>query len=330
MKGVQRDQQVMPGPGSIGRATSPTLPSDRVQPATRDLIALRHAAEGLSLGATRVRSLQGQNYLSAFKGRGMEFDESRPYTAGDDIRSLDWRVMARTGRPHTKLFREERERPVIVAVDYRPAMFFATQGSFKSVQAARCAALLAWRAAQQGDRLGGFIFSARDHWEGRPGLGSAATLHFLQQLATRGRIDRPPAEREANLEAYGRAVARLRRVARPGSLIVLISDFRNLDAGAEANLAQLSRHSELVMIFVYDPLEMQLPPAGQYRVADGDRQLLLDTRTQRARSDYAQRFQRRRNRIRQLCQRQRMIFLPCATNDDPLLRLQQGLRLRQP
>ncbi|MEN8763816.1 MAG: DUF58 domain-containing protein [Thiogranum sp.] len=306
------------------------MANDRIQPATGDLIALRHAAQGLSLSATRIRSRQGQNYLSPFKGRGMEFDESRPYTSGDDIRSLDWRVMARTGKPHTKLFREERERPVIVAVDYRPAMFFATQGYFKSVVAARCAALLAWRAAQQGDRLGGFIFSEQEHWEGRPGLGSAATLHFLEQLAARGQIDRQRAGSSTDPEVYSRAVARLRRVARPGSLIVLISDFRRLGSSVEAHLSQLSRHNELVLIFVYDPLETQLPPAGQYRVADRERELILDTRTERARSEYAERFSRRKNRIQRLCQRQRMIFLPCATNDDPLLRLQQGLRLRQP
>jgi len=331
MKTARRGQQFMPGLRGIGSAaTVKKVVNDRIQPASSDLIALRHAAEGLDLRATRVRSLQGQNYLSPFKGRGMEFDESRPYTSGDDIRSLDWRVTARTGKPHTKLFREERERPVMVAVDYRPAMFFATQGSFKSVVAARCAALLAWRAAQQGDRLGGFIFSQQEHWEGRPRLGSAATLHFLQQLATRGQIDRQPAEQEANPETLNKAVARLRRVARPGSLIVLISDFRHLGASSEAHLAQISRHNELVLIFVYDPLETHLPPAGQYRVADRERELTLDTRSERARSDYEERFSRRQNRIQRLCLRQRMIFLPCATNDDPLLRLQQGLRLRQP
>jgi uncharacterized protein (DUF58 family) len=320
----------MRGLRGIGSATTHTVVNARVQLATSDLIALRRAAEGLNLRATRVRSLQGQNHLSPFKGRGMEFDESRPYTSGDDIRSLDWRVTARTGKPHTKLFREERERPVIVAVDYRPAMFFATQGSFKSVVAASCAALLAWRAAQQGDRLGGFVFSEQDHWEGRPSLGSAATLHFLQQLATRGQIDRQNAEREANPEAFSKAVARLRRVARPGSLIALISDFRHLSASAEAHMAQLSRHNEMVLIFVYDPLETQLPPAGQYRVANRERELTLDSRSERARSDYAERFSRRKNRIQRLCLYHRMIFLPCATNDDPLLRLQQGLRLRRP
>ncbi len=306
-------------------AAAPVPPNDRIQLETSDLIALRDAAQGLNLRATRVRSLQGQNYVSRLKGRGMEFDESRPYTSGDDIRSLDWRVMARTGKPHTKLFREERERPVIVAVDYRPTMFFATRGCFKSVVAAKCAALLAWRAAQQGDRFGGFIFCESQHWESRPKLGSANILHFFQQLAARGRIDQYETNASADPEALSRAIARLPRVAKPGSLIVLISDFRHLSRGAEAHLAQLSRHSELVLVFVYDPLEVQLPPPGQYRVTDRQRELTLDTHSKRVRSDYADGFRRRRESIQQLCVRQRMIFLSCATDDDAVLRLQQGL-----
>ena len=330
MRMAPRGQQFRSARRYTGGATAQTGLTDRIEPSIGDLISLRHAAENVNLRATRVRSLQGQNYLSPFKGRGMEFDESRPYTSGDDIRSLDWRVTARTGKPYTKLFREERERPVMVAVDYRPAMFFATQGTFKSVVAARCAALLAWRAAQQGDRLGGFIFSQQDHWEGRPGLGSVATLHFLQQLAARGRIDRQQAERPASSEASNKAVARLRRVARPGSLIALISDFRQLSAAAEAHLVQLSQHNELVLVFVYDPLETQLPPAGQYRVADRERELAVDTASERARSDYAEYFNRRKDRIQRLCLRHGMIFLPCATNDDPLRRLQRGLMLPRP
>jgi uncharacterized protein (DUF58 family) len=299
--------------------------SDRVQVRTADLIALRGPASGLNLRASRIRSLQGQNYLSPFKGRGMEFDESRPYQPGDDVRSLDWRVTARTGKPHTKLFREERERPVIVAVDYRPAMFFATRGAFKSVIAARCAALIAWRATQQGDRLGGFIFSDREHWEGRPTLRAAATLHFLDQLALRGQLAQTTGSTDSDRDVFRNALARLRRVARPGSLIALISDFRGLDSTAEAHLSQLARHNELVLIFVYDPLETQLPPAGHYRVADAERELTLDTAGNAARREYAHQFDARRERIRRLCLRQRMVFLPCATHEDPLRRLQQGL-----
>ncbi len=298
-----------------------------IQVSTADLIALRQLAQTLDLRASRIRSLHGQNYLSPFKGRGMEFDEARPYQPGDDIRSLDWKVTARSGKPHTKLFREERERPVIVAVDYRPAMFFATRGSFKSVIAARCAALLAWRATQQGDRLGGFIFSGTEHREWRPSLRTAATLHFLEQLAERSKPI-PGGHQRSQPDAFANAMARLRRVTRPGSLIALLSDFRDLDEGSEAQLAQMARHNKVILIFIHDPLEAELPPPGQYRVAGNDRDVLLDTRSAHSRAAYAQRFAERRAQVERLCKRQRMLFLPCATHDDPLERLQQGLVAR--
>lgn len=300
-----------------------------VQTTTSELIALRHAAESLSLHASRIRSLHGQSYLSPFKGRGMEFEESRPYQPGDDIRSIDWKVTARTGKTHTKVYREERERPVIVAVDYRPAMFFATRGAFKSVIAARCAALLAWCTTQQGDRLGGFIFSDQEHREWRPTLRSAATLHFLKQLSMRGQFNQQAQNAATNADAFASAIARLRRVTRPGSLIVLISDFRDINESSEAHLAQLSQHNELVFIFVYDQLESELPPAGQYRVATHDHELTVDTRNDKTRSAYRQHFSARRNHVEQFCNRHQMLFMTIATDDDPLQRLQQGLRLRR-
>ena len=113
-----------------------------ISPAT--LIQLRQPGESLALPSVRIKAKQTGTYLSQYKGRGMEFEEHRPYQPGDDIRNIDWRVTARTGIPHTKVYREERERPVLFCVDYRRPMFFATRGVFKSVMAAKAAALLAW------------------------------------------------------------------------------------------------------------------------------------------------------------------------------------------
>ena len=146
------------------------------------LIKSYSAAKNLPLNSNGIKARLSGNYLSAFKGRGMEFDEARPYQPGDDIRSIDWRVTARTGKTHTKLYREERERPVLLWVDYRRSMFFGTQNYFKSVLAAKTAALLAWSAAQHGDRLGGLIFSENIHQELRPQRGKAGTLHFIKKL----------------------------------------------------------------------------------------------------------------------------------------------------
>ena len=130
---------------------------------TSGLIALSRKSRGLSLRTGMISALQSGDYQSAFKGRGMEYDESRLYQPGDDIRNIDWRVTARSGKVHTKLFREERERPVHLWVDFRAPMFFATRGKFKSVIAAELASLFAWRANRQGDGIGGIVFSENTH-----------------------------------------------------------------------------------------------------------------------------------------------------------------------
>jgi len=114
-------------------------PDERIQIQFNNLIRLSAGARQVNLDHSTIKSKQSGGYLSSTKGRGMEFDEARLYQPGDDIRSIDWRVTARTGKPYTKLFREERERPVFLSVDLRPSMFFATRGVFKSVQAARLA-----------------------------------------------------------------------------------------------------------------------------------------------------------------------------------------------
>ena len=121
-----------------------------------ELIALRFPVRQLKLSRRNraLNALAGPN-KSNFRGRGIDFEEVRNYQAGDDIRTIDWRVTARTGAAHTKLFREERERPVLVVVDQRNSMFFGSQFCFKSVLAAQLGALVAWSALSDNDRVGG-------------------------------------------------------------------------------------------------------------------------------------------------------------------------------
>jgi len=292
------------------------------------LIGLHQDARSLPMKSSKVRAQLSGSYLSAFRGRGMEFDEVRPYIAGDDVRSIDWRVTARTGKPHTKLFREERERPVLLWVDYRKSMFFGTRGSFKSVLAARAAALLAWSAAQHGDRVGGLIFSEHQHQELRPQRGKAGTLHLIQRLAQHPAWEQHQHALASDDTAGPHALQRLRRVARPGSLIFLISDFRYLNGGMSSTLAQLAAHNDIVMLALSDPLESHLPPAGFYRLSDGDRELGLDTRDQHTRTSYQQRFQQHQQQLQQLCKKLRLFYLPVSTDQDLLSRLQQGLGLQ--
>lgn len=294
------------------------------------LLQLARPAESLPLRSGNIRALQGGTYTAPFKGRGMEFDETRPYQPGDDIRNLDWKVTARTGKPHTKLFREERERPVLLWLDLRQPMFFATHGAFKSVIAAEAAALLAWSAVAHRDRVGGLIFSEHENRELKPQSGKTAALKFLKTLCAHPQWRRPPAEERIPLQDSARsALLRLRNVARPGSLVFLLSDFRGFTPELETQVASVARHNDVVLVHIVDPLEYELPPAGRYTLLGGAREIRIDTGDERLRAAYRERFERHRDYLKSLCLRHRMYYLSCGTGDDPVRILQNGLGLKR-
>ena len=299
-----------------------------VRVSTKSLIDLRRQADLLPLNAIKIMAPQSGAYLSPFKGRGMDFEESRIYQAGDDIRNMDWRVTARTGAAHTKVFREERERAVLMWVDYRRPMFFATQGAFKSVLAARAAALLSWNAAQHGDRLGGLVFSEQQHEELRPQRGDKAVLHFIKKLANHPAWTEQENTPQQNNTAVP-SLIRLRRVAKPGSLIFLFSDFHNLGPQAESHLIQLSRHNDVIMLFFHDPLESHLPPRGLYQISDGRQTMALNTADANIRTTHRKNFQQHQDYLKTLCRRYGLFFLSCATNAPLQQTLQHGLRLKR-
>jgi uncharacterized protein (DUF58 family) len=296
-----------------------------VRPSLEELIRLRQPAAALRLARSTVRALQSGQYLSRFKGRGMEFDETRPYTQGDDARNLDWRVTARTGKPHTKLFREERERPVLLTVDYRAAMFFATRGMYKSAMAARLAALIAWSARRHGDRIGAQIFSEGGGLELAPDHGDKAVLHVLKALVEQAR---PPAAETSPAQALENALVHLPRHARPGSLVFLFSDFRHLTPAGERALSRLARHCDGVLTMIHDPIEQRLPSSRLRYALDG-RELALDAGAATV-AAHARQFEQRREQVRSLAGRLGFRFVTAATADDPLLVLQRSSRPARP
>ncbi len=300
----------------------------------KTLIDLARPAAGLNLKHSAIRSGQSGGYVSRFKGRGMEFEEARMYQPGDDIRSIDWRVTARTGKTHTKVFREERERPVFISVDNRSAMHFATRGVFKSVLAAKLAGLLAWAAQHHGDRIGGQIFTGSVCRELKPQNGKHAVLRFLNALSSQADYD----SADQTVFTLGHVLARLMQHARPGSLVYIISDFRGINDQVETHLAKLSRHCEVVLIFVYDTLESQLPEKGCYRfiardgvyaaslsgtgAAAGDqRDVVIDTGDRQQLLKYQQHFTQRLDQLEQIAKKMGLALIQCSTTDDPIQRL---------
>jgi len=292
------------------------------------LIGLNRDAATLPLISNSVKAQMAGGHLSAFRGRGMEYHESRPYQPGDDIRSIDWRVTARSGQTHTKVYREERERPVLLWLDLTRSMFFGTQVCFKSVLASKLAALLAWSSVQHGDRLGYLVFSEQQHIEFRPTRGKHAALQFIQQLVAHPAWDMDDTsvgEHQPGLHA----LMRLRQVTRPGSLLVLFSDFRFLNNDCRGQLVELARHNDIVMIHTYDPLEQVLPPPGYYRITDGVSSVAVDTANPEVRAKYQQRYAEQQQEFQQLCNELGLYKLDIATDDDMIAELRSGMGLRK-
>ena len=287
-----------------------------------DLIGLRFRAMRLDLGiARRARRTLIGAHGSRFRGRGMEFAESRVYQPGDDVRSIDWRVTARTGRPHTKLFQEERERPVILLVDLGASMFFGTRMAYKSVVAAETAALIAWATVHVGDRIGALIAGRDAHTEVKPSAGRHGVLRVLRALAAYGRSAGGDETQSVRL-ADG--LLRARHVARPGSLLVLISDFYGLDEDAAGHLTRMRPHNDMLACWIHDALEIAPPPPGRYAVSDGWQTATLDTLGRSARNRYRESFRAERERLRAALGRLAIPLLPIATGDDVLEALRRG------
>lgn len=292
-----------------------------------ELLQLATAARQLSLPALRLESPRTGPQSSRFFGRGIDFAESRLYQAGDDIRSIDWRVTARTGKAHTKLFQADKERQVLLWGDMRAPMFFATQGVFKSVQAALLMGYLAWHIVQTGNRLGGMLFGDGQHEEFRPALGKKGALPFLQGLAQKAAF-RAQQQSGKSIEAgaLDKAISAIKQVASPGSLLFFISDFRHLSPLGEELLAQVSKHCDLCLCFVYDPFEASMPKNGLFPVTDGHAEWHVNTFDKKNLERYVQQFEERRAKVQALSRHRHIAVLECSTQDDCFALLQSQLK----
>lgn len=303
-----------------------------IQVDAAELARLRARASKLPLRQhSRARAALAGQYQSRFRGRGVDYQESRNYQPGDDIRNMDWRVTARTGRPHTKLFQEERERPVIVVLDRNPSMFFGTRGALKSVAAARIAAVLAWAAQQAGDRIGGFVFGGQEHHEIKPAGGRRGVMRLLRSLvkwmdpAVLGQEFQDQKLQGQQQESLGDALKRLRHVVRPGTLIIVISDFYHQHENVDRHLSRLRQHNDVVACQILDPIEAEALPAGHYPITDGEHVRHLNLHGDGDRLAYQKMTEQAYLPARDIFRRQGCLWLQLLTTDDPVEVLKRGL-----
>lgn len=223
------------------------------------------------------------------KGRGMTFSEVRQYQPGDDIRHMDWRVTARTQKPHTKVFIEEHERPTWLLCEQSPALFFASQTRLKAVQALNISAILGWVALNQHDKVGSLSFNHLNQAWQTPKSTPASFIRSVQHAIDLQTQVRFPAAVSESL--WQNALHTLNKMVKPGSKIFIIGDMLNLNAPSLALLNQLRRHNELVAIHIYDPLEKQLPNLGWLSFSATPNAVRLDSAKAQTRAQYANSYQ---------------------------------------
>jgi len=295
-----------------------------------EMVKLRYAARELT-GFPRIqaRQMMAGGHRSRFRGRGMDFEEVRIYQPGDDVRSIDWRVTAKTQTPHTKIFREERERPVLVVSDLRSSMFFGSQ-RLKSVVACEISAALAWAGLNANDRVGGLVFGAQHQAEVKSRRSHHAVLQFIHELQDFSQqLLEPAADQHQQKLSLAHILEEARRFTLPGTTIFIVSDFHDFDQECERHLFELARHGNLNFCHVYDSIETELPEPALYAVSDGEHQRLLDTGNKRLREDFANAFVERSQRLKKFSQQLSAGLLPFNSADPVMSTLAQAYGKRR-
>ena len=297
---------------------------DGIHLTAAELIALRPRCQSLRLPMRQAAaSALAGAYRSRFRGRGVDFLESRNYQPGDDIRNMDWRVTARTGKAHTKVFQEERERPVLVVLDASPSLYFGTRQRLKSVVAGQMAAAIAWAAIRRGDRIGGFLFAPGRHRELRPAGGRRGAMRVIQGL-----VDWLEPQQDGSLETEPLSVAleRVRHAVRPGSLVIVISDFFGMDEVCNRHLSRLRQHNDVIGCQVLDAAEYRLPD-GRYPISDGEKAAVLDMGRSESKNRYDAMVLKHLDEPRRMFQKHQCGWLVLHTDDDPVDVLGRELRM---
>jgi len=241
-----------------------------------ELLDLEAFARGFSFQAKKqkVRSVLGGKHASKLRGRGMDFEEVRQYVAGDDIRNIDWKVTARTQKTHSKVFSEEKEKPALIVVDQSRTMFFGSQKKTKAVVAAEIASMAAFKIQKEGDRVGGLVFTETDVDVVLPKRNRKNTLRFLERIveSNHSLIHQRKGDREKVLTE---AMNKVKNIVTHDFLVIIISDFVHHSPEVIKYLARLSKHNDVVLIKVADPMERTLP-TDKMIVGDGEKQIVVD------------------------------------------------------
>jgi uncharacterized protein (DUF58 family) len=289
-------------------------------------VALEHRARGFSfLPRQPVHSLLTGRRSSRLRGRGMTFEEIRGYLPGDDVRTIDWKVTARTREPHVRVYTEERDRPGMLVVDQRLSMFFGTRRAMKSVTAAEAAALGIWRLFTQGDRVGAVVFDDRETLDVKPHRSRRQALRILHAILDKNHALRADASWPAAPGMLNRALESSRRLVTHDFVVAVVSDFDGVDDETERLVTELAQHNDVIAVPIYDPSQASLPAGGRLVVGDGELQVELDLGRETVREGLQAFGGERLARVSRWQAERGVAVVPLSTAEDPALQLRRLL-----
>lgn len=240
-----------------------------------DLMRLEHLVNDFSLLPQQpVHSVLSGKHASKLRGRGLDFSEVRKYVFGDDIRNIDWKVTARTKVTHTKVFNEEKERPSFLIVDQSSSMFFASQGSVKSVIAAQIAAIAGFKVLKASDRIGGLVFDDEGYDTVTPKRSRKALMRLLEVIVQKNQALAHRKQVRSKEEMINKILFKAQHMVTHDYLVTMISDFQHLDEKGVQYLSKIARHNDVIAVMINDPMELELP-AQKLPVGDGHYQVMV-------------------------------------------------------
>ncbi len=294
-----------------------------------DLLRLRAKASGFSfLPRQPIHSVLAGRHGSRLRGRGLEFLELRHYAEGDDVRTIDWSATARQREPFVRVYTEERDRPVLLVIDQRLSMFFGSSRVMKSVAAAEVAALSAFRVTSLGDRVGAVVFSENGIDEIRPAARDGAVWQVLNAVAEHNGLLSADDARQADPALLNAAVRIAGRLLPHDGLVCLITDAFGADAETVELVTRITAHNDVLVAFISDVLERDLPDIGQATVAQGNLRLEVDLSSRALRRRFAASFDDRLTAVQRFSRQRAIPVLPITTDRETAVQLREVLGQR--
>lgn len=292
-------------------------------PSFEELIELRSKIGKLEFfKKEKSNAMMSGDYLSNFRGNGIDFDEVREYVVGDDIRRIDWKVTARAGTPHIKLFKEEKQLNIVISVDMNSNMQFGTRKTFKSVQAARCAAILGWYANLNNDNVGSYFFGnlLDNDLFIQPKSSRNNLWQMIKILSNKYEI------KNKNLISISSSIKNLLSIKCKANLVFIISDFINIDEELIKQLSFLSKKSKVILISVNDCADSEIVPVGKISCLDGiGHQIDINTDDRNALENYTRQWLDNRKFLEKITNSLGVKMINVMTHKDVFYQLSSGL-----